>query len=76
MDIRMPVMDGCEAAKAIHLLKRPDAVGIPIIAMTADALDDDSERIRAAGMLVRVTKPVDPPELFRVLEKAVTERLV
>ncbi|MCI1723048.1 MAG: ATP-binding protein [Lachnospiraceae bacterium] len=75
MDIRMPVMDGCEAAKAIHLLKRPDAVGIPIIAMTADALDDDSERRRAAGMSVRVTKPVNPPELFRVLEKAVAERL-
>jgi len=43
--------------------------------MTADALSDDAERRLTAGMPVCVTKPVNPPELFHVLEKAVAERL-
>ena len=67
MDLRMPVMDGYEAARAIRALQRPDARNVPIIAMTADAFEEDVQKCRAAGMNGHVPKPVDPQELYRVL---------
>jgi len=68
MDIRMPVMNGLEAAKAIRALPREDA-GLPIIAMTANAYDEDVRSSAEAGMDAHLAKPVDPPKLFETLAK-------
>jgi signal transduction histidine kinase len=67
MDIRMPVMDGYEATGAIRALDRPDARTVPIIAMTADAYEEDVRRCMKAGMNAHIAKPVDPEVLFRTL---------
>jgi len=74
MDIRMPLMDGYEAARRIRSLSRPDARIIPIIAMTADAFEDDIQKCFAAGMDGHIAKPVSPPELSAVLSKALNRR--
>lgn len=67
MDIRMPVMDGIEAAMRIRRMKRADAVTIPIIAMTANAYEEDRRRTANAGMNAHLAKPIDPEQLFRTL---------
>jgi len=67
MDLRMPVMDGYAAAAAIRALPRPDAASVPIIAMTADAFEDDVRHCRAVGMDAHIAKPIDPARLFEVL---------
>lgn len=64
MDIRMPVMDGYEAARAIRALDRPDAGTVPIIAMTADAFEEDIRRAMSVGMNAHVAKPIDPQLLL------------
>lgn len=66
MDIRMPVMDGYEATKAIRALDRPDS-GLPIIAMTADAFSDDAQRCLESGMNAHLAKPLDVRECMRIL---------
>lgn len=72
MDIRMPVMDGIEATRAIRALKnRSDARTVPIIAMTADAFAEDIRRCTDAGMNGHIAKPVDPQKLHRVLTEAI-----
>ena len=68
MDLRMPIMDGYEATKAIRRLARPDAQ-LPIIAMTADAYEEDVKRCTEAGMNGYVVKPVDPARLYAELGK-------
>ncbi len=73
MDIRMPVMDGYDAAAAIRALPRPDAETVPIIAMTADAFEESYRKARAAGMNGYVTKPVDPQKLYETLRKYIAE---
>jgi two-component system, sensor histidine kinase and response regulator len=67
MDMQMPVMDGLEATQCIR--KLANRASLPIIAMTANAMQRDRERCLAAGMNDFVTKPVDPEELFKVLMK-------
>lgn len=67
MDIRMPVMNGLEAAAAIRSLARPDAKEVPIIAMTANAYEEDVEKSLSAGMNVHLAKPVHPTLLFETL---------
>jgi signal transduction histidine kinase/ActR/RegA family two-component response regulator len=69
MDIRMPVLDGYEAAREIRALERPDAKSVPIIAMTAEAFADSIAQAKQAGMNDYLTKPVEPEQLFRVLQK-------
>ena len=69
MDIRMPVMKGYEAAARIRALNRPDARTVPIIAMTADAYEDDVKRCLDSGMNVHIAKPIDPPRLFAELAR-------
>lgn len=69
MDIRMPVMNGIEAAKAIRASGRPDAGDIPIIAMTANAFESDRQETRAAGMNAHLSKPVRQEELLSVLRE-------
>lgn len=67
MDIRMPVMDGITATKEIRNAKRKDAATIPIIAMTADAFEDQQKQTLKAGMTYHLSKPIDPPLLYHVL---------
>lgn len=68
MDIRMPVMNGYDAAKAIRALQRSDA-GIPIIAMTADAFAEDIQRSLASGMNEHIAKPLNIENLIQLLKK-------
>ena len=68
MDMRMPDMDGLEATKAIRALNRADAKDIPIIALTANAFDEDVQRSMQAGLNAHLSKPVEPEVLFRTLE--------
>lgn len=68
MDIRMPVMDGYGAAKAIRGLDRPDAK-LPIIAMTADAFSEDIQHSLECGMNAHVAKPIDVNLLIQQLKK-------
>ena len=74
MDIRMPEMDGLEAAAAIRALNRPDAKAIPIIALTANAFDEDVQRSLQAGMNAHLTKPVEPDHLYQTLGELIWER--
>ncbi len=67
MDIRMPVMNGLEAAQAIRKLERRDGKTIPIIAMTANAFDEDVEASHAAGMNAHLAKPIEPKRLYEAL---------
>ena len=67
MDVRMPVMDGLAATRAIRALDRPDAQRIPIVAMTANAFEDDVRRSLEAGMNAHLTKPVEPEKLYYTL---------
>lgn len=68
MDLRMPVMNGYEATKAIRASSRADA-DIPIIAMTADAFSEDIKRCLDCGMNAHVSKPIDVKEVSRLLER-------
>ena len=65
MDMQMPEMDGLHATRAIRLL--PHAARLPIIAMTANAMDEDRQACLAAGMNAHVSKPINPKELVRTL---------
>ncbi|MBC8569574.1 response regulator [Oscillospiraceae bacterium NSJ-54] len=67
MDIRMPLMDGLTAANNIRHLSNADAKTIPIIAMTANAFDDDIEKSKAAGMDAHLAKPIEPKRLYQTL---------
>ncbi|MDD3193888.1 MAG: PAS domain-containing protein [Oscillospiraceae bacterium] len=67
MDIRMPKMNGLDAAKAIRALPRRDASRVPIIAMTANAFDEDVQRSKKAGMNAHLAKPVNPELLYETL---------
>lgn len=69
MDIRMPHMTGYEATKAIRRLNHPDALSIPIIAMSADAFSDDIQRCLESGMNAHIAKPIDVIELTRLLKR-------
>ncbi len=73
MDIRMPEMDGLEATEKIRALARTDAATIPIIAMTANAFDEDVQRSLQAGMNAHLTKPVEPDRLYQTLEELIWE---
>ncbi|MFA7069176.1 MAG: response regulator, partial [Acidaminococcaceae bacterium] len=67
MDVRMPVMDGLEATHIIRSLDRADAQKIPIIAMTANAFDEDRDATLQAGMVAHIAKPISPKELYSTL---------
>ena len=68
MDMRMPEMDGLNATRAIRAMDRPDAKTIPIIALTANAFDEDVQRSMQAGLDAHLSKPVEPELLFRTME--------
>lgn len=71
MDVRMPEMDGLEATKQIRSLNRLDSKYIPIIAMTANAFDEDVQRSLQAGMNAHLSKPVEPEYLYQTLEELI-----
>ena len=71
MDVRMPVKDGLTATSEIRALDRPDAKTTPIIAMTANAFDEDVQRSLQAGMNAHLSKPVEPERLFETLESLI-----
>ena len=67
MDLRMPLMDGYETTAAIRGMQRDDAAEIPIIAMTADAFEDDIRKCLSNGMNGHIAKPFDPDTVYNVL---------
>jgi len=73
MDLRMPEMDGIEAAKAIRSADRMDASLVPIIAMTADAYEEDVRKCRDAGMNDHVSKPVQPEVLVSSIASCIAD---
>lgn len=68
MDMQMPVMDGCDAAREIRSLEREDAKTVPIIAVTANVFAEDIARTTEAGMNAHIAKPIDFQELLKVLQ--------
>jgi len=74
MDVRMPVMDGLSATRAIRALAREDAKTIPIIAMTANVFDEDVERSLQAGMNAHLSKPIEPERLYDTLARLIAEQ--
>jgi CheY-like chemotaxis protein len=73
MDIRMPEMDGLEAARRIREMDRWDAKEIPIIALTANAFDEDVQRSLQVGMNAHLSKPVEPDHLYQIMEELIFE---
>ena len=73
MDVRMPIMNGYEATRAIRGLERPDAQEIPIIAMTADAFSEDIQHCLESGMNAHTAKPINLDELLALLKKYTTK---
>jgi len=72
MDVQMPDVDGLEAAAAIRQRERHTGAHLPIIAMTAGAMQGDKERCLEAGMDAYVSKPVNVSELFTAIERVMT----
>ena len=72
MDIQMPVMDGYEATRAIRYLPRKDVMRLPIIAMTANAFEEDREKALENGMNGHIAKPLDVKKLMSMLRSVLT----
>ena len=68
MDIQMPVMDGYEATRMIRKLEEPELASIPILAMTANAFDEDRKAALNCGMNGFLSKPIDMKEVIRTLQ--------
>ncbi len=75
MDMRMPVMDGLEATRNIRASGKADAKTIPVIALTANAFDEDVQRSMQAGLNAHLSKPVEPDALFDTLENLIGSSL-
>ncbi len=69
MDIQMPILNGYEATKQIRAFDDPDLAGIPILAMTANAFEEDRQEALEAGMNGHVAKPIDVPKLLELLRE-------
>ena len=69
MDMNMPVLDGCGAARAIRALDRPDAAGVRIVAVTANAFAEDAAASARAGMNAHIPKPIDLNLLAKTLRQ-------
>ena len=73
MDVRMPEMDGLEATSRIRALDRSDAKKVPVIAMTANAFDEDVQRSLQVGMNAHLSKPVETEHLYQTLAELIWE---
>ena len=74
MDVRMPVIDGLEATRTIRAMGKPDSSTIPIIAMTANAFQEDIHSCLEAGMNAHLAKPIETPVMYRTLEQFICSR--
>ncbi len=74
MDIMMPVMNGLDATRAIRGMEREDCHTIPIIAMSANAFDDDLKKSVECGMNGHLSKPVEVEKLYQMLDRVIRER--
>lgn len=73
MDIQMPVMDGYSATRAIREMKNPALAGIPIIAVSANAFEEDKKMAMESGMNAHLAKPLDTARLFKLIRKFIRE---
>ena len=71
MDLQMPVMDGYEATQQIRSMNRADASEVPIIAMSADVLEESVRKAMGKGMDGYISKPINHDQLFRTLKKLI-----
>ena len=69
MDVQMPVMNGYEATREIRALDDRELAGIPILAMTANAFEEDKQAALRCGMDGHIAKPIDIDNLFSTLNK-------
>ena len=76
MDIRMPVLDGIEATKKIREIEGEKEKKIPIIALTANAFEEDREQTREAGMNAHLAKPINSKELFHTMEDFLNKKVI
>jgi CheY-like chemotaxis protein len=67
MDLRMPVMDGHAAARAIRALENPGLAGVPIVALSANTFDEDRKQSAESGMNAHLAKPLDVDRLLEVI---------
>ena len=75
LDVMMPVMGGLDAARAIRALARQDAARVPIVAMTANAFEDDVRRSIDAGMNAHIVKPLDGAKMLAVMARCIRKAL-
>lgn len=73
MDVQMPVMDGYQATRAIRAMDRPDAAGVVILAMTANAFSEDVQKSLDAGMNGHISKPIDIQQVISKLSRALNQ---
>ena len=74
MDILMPRMNGYEATRQIRALDDPEKSGLPIVAMTANAFEEDKKEAENAGMNGHIAKPVDIDKLFEMLARFIAKK--
>ncbi len=74
MDIMMPVMDGLDAARVIRAMEREDCRTVPIVAMSANAFDDDLKKSVECGMNGHLSKPVEVDKLYQTLNRVIREQ--
>ena len=73
MDIRMPLMDGLEATKIIRSIRKKDSKSVPIVAMSANAFEEDVHKSLDCGMNAHLTKPVEAAVMFETLGKLIKQ---
>ena len=74
MDIMMPVIDGLDAARVIRAMEREDCRTVPIVAMSANAFDDDLKKSVECGMNGHLSKPVEVDKLYQTLNRVIREQ--
>jgi signal transduction histidine kinase/CheY-like chemotaxis protein len=74
MDVRMPVMDGLDATRTIRAMKKADSKTIPILAMTANAFQEDVDQSMNAGMNAHLAKPIEPSLLYETLDRFLSKK--
>lgn len=76
MDIMMPIMDGLQATKQIRDMNRPDALAIPIVAMSANAFEEDIKKSLESGMNTHLIKPLDGKKVTDTMKKYLANKII